>query len=86
MRIAATLIAVAVLGAAAAVPGVSNAAAPTVPKAPTAPSSVSPTNDTSAVKPSLKGCNQQADAKNLTGKDRATFVKDCEAGKLQPDS
>jgi hypothetical protein len=31
--------------------------------------------------PSLKVCNKQADAKQLTGSARAQFVKDCHAGK-----
>jgi len=31
--------------------------------------------------PSLKACNQKADAKKLTGPARAQFVKDCRAGK-----
>jgi hypothetical protein len=30
---------------------------------------------------SLKACNKQADAKNLTGPQRATFVKNCRGGK-----
>ena len=30
--------------------------------------------------PSLKVCNKQADAKQLTGPSRAQFVKDCRAG------
>ena len=30
---------------------------------------------------SLKACNKQADAKNLTGPQRATFVKSCRGGK-----
>ena len=31
--------------------------------------------------PSLKVCNKQADAKQLSGEARAQFVKDCHAGK-----
>jgi hypothetical protein len=31
--------------------------------------------------PSLKVCNKQADAKQLTGDARAQFVRDCHAGK-----
>jgi hypothetical protein len=31
--------------------------------------------------PSLKVCNKQADAKQLTGEARTQFVKDCHAGK-----
>ena len=30
---------------------------------------------------SLKACNKQADAKNLTGQQRSTFVKNCRGGK-----
>lgn len=32
---------------------------------------------------SLKACNKQADAKNLTGRQRSTFVKSCRGGKPQ---
>ena len=38
-----------------------------------------------ASQPTLKSCNRQADAKSLTGKERATFVKDCQAGKTPPE-
>jgi hypothetical protein len=31
--------------------------------------------------PSLKVCNKQADAKQLTGEARSQFVKDCHAGR-----
>ena len=31
--------------------------------------------------PTLKVCNKQADARQLTGAARAQFVKDCRAGK-----
>jgi psiF repeat-containing protein len=31
--------------------------------------------------PSLKACNKQADAKHLTGPQRASFVKSCRGGK-----
>ena len=31
--------------------------------------------------PSLKACNQQADAKKLTGAARSQFVKECRGGK-----
>jgi hypothetical protein len=31
--------------------------------------------------PSLKTCNKQADARKLTGSERAHFVVDCRAGK-----
>jgi hypothetical protein len=37
------------------------------------------------VKPmSLKACNKQADAKSLTGAQRATFVKTCRGGAKSP--
>ncbi len=36
--------------------------------------------------PSLKSCNKEADAKGLTGKERAAFVKDCLSGKSSPKS
>jgi psiF repeat-containing protein len=31
--------------------------------------------------PSLKACNKQADARKLTGQERAHFVVECNAGK-----
>jgi hypothetical protein len=31
--------------------------------------------------PSLKACNQRADAKKLSGKERSQFVQACQAGK-----
>jgi hypothetical protein len=33
--------------------------------------------------PSLKSCNREATAKQLSGKQREQFVKDCTAGKTQ---
>jgi hypothetical protein len=33
--------------------------------------------------PSLKSCNRDANAKQLSGKQREQFVKDCTAGKTQ---
>jgi hypothetical protein len=94
MKIRTTLIAVALLGSAAGLTGIASATptppaavpapapATTAPMAPKAPSS----SDTTAPKtPSLKDCNKQAEARNLTGKDRATFVKSCQAGKTDPD-
>jgi len=44
--------------------------------APTAPSATPVTKHAS-----LKACNKQADEKKLAGKERASFVKDCKAGK-----
>jgi len=58
--------------AAIAVVGCNLAAAGDPPAAPTA---------TPVKHPSLKVCNKQADAKQLTGDARAQFVKDCHAGK-----
>ena len=58
--------------AAIAVLGCGSAAAADPPAAPTA---------TPVKHPSLKVCNKQADAKQLTGETRAQFVKDCHAGK-----
>lgn len=54
---------------------VSGAAAVASPAAPAAPTA------TPVKHPSLKVCNKQADAKKLTGPDRARFVKDCRGGK-----
>jgi hypothetical protein len=58
---------------------VNDARAPLAPKAPSA------SNTTAPKTPSLKECNKQADAKDLTGKDRASFVRACEAGKSNPN-
>ena len=53
--------------------GAANAADP-----PAAPSA------TPVKRPSLKVCNKQADAKELTGPARAEFVRDCRTGKPRP--
>jgi hypothetical protein len=58
--------------AAIAIVGCRLAAAVDQPAAPTA---------TPVKHPSLKVCNKQADAKQLTGDARTQFVKDCHAGK-----
>ncbi len=58
--------------AAIAIVGCGMAAAADQPAAPTA---------TPVKRPSLKVCNKQADAKQLTGDARTQFVKDCHAGK-----
>jgi hypothetical protein len=58
--------------AAIAIVGCGIAAAADQPAAPTA---------TPVKHPSLKVCNKQADAKQLTGDARSQFVKDCHAGK-----
>jgi hypothetical protein len=65
MKIATVLAAIAVVGC-----GI--AAAADQPAAPSA---------TPVKHPSLKVCNKQADAKQLTGDSRSQFVKDCHAGK-----
>ena len=36
--------------------------------------------------PSLKTCNQRADTRKLSGKDRSHFVQACQAGKLDGGS
>ena len=58
--------------AAIAIVGCGMAAAADQPAAPTA---------TPVKHPSLKVCNKQADAKQLTGDARSQYVKDCHAGK-----
>ena len=58
--------------AAIAIVGCGIAAAADQPAAPSA---------TPVKHPSLKVCNKQADAKQLTGDARSQFVKDCHAGK-----
>ena len=65
MRTATVLAAIAIVGCGVAV-------AAEQPAAPTA---------TPVKHPSLKVCNKQADAKQLTGDARTQFVKDCHAGK-----
>jgi hypothetical protein len=65
MKIVTALLASAIVGCGAAV-----AADP-----PAAPSA------TPVKQPSLKVCNKQADAKQLTGPARSQFVKDCRSGK-----
>ncbi len=35
-------------------------------------------------RPTLKSCNREANAKQLSGKQREQFVKDCTAGKTPP--
>ena len=86
MKIA-SLIGVALLGCGAAFAGTTTptaapapAQAPMAPKAPGTPATPTPI----ARQGSLKACNQEADAKSLTGKERSAFVKDCQAGKT-PD-
>ena len=68
-------------GIAAAAPPVTAPTAPTVPMAPRAPSASAPTETPVATQPTLKVCNRQADARSLTGKERATFVRECQAGR-----
>lgn len=52
-------------------------AADTAPPATTA----TPSGASATPVKSLKACNKQADAKNLTGAQRASFVKTCRGGK-----
>jgi hypothetical protein len=56
----------------AAILGCGAAAASDTPAAPSA---------TPIKHPTLKSCNQQATARKLTGKQRADFVRNCQAGK-----
>jgi len=63
--------------AALAIVGAGLAVAAGQPAAPTA---------TPVKHPSLKVCNKQADAKQLTGDARSQFVKDCHAGKTSGKS
>ena len=63
--------------AAIAIVGCGIAAAADQPAAPTA---------TPLKHPSLKVCNKQADAKQLTGDARSQYVKDCHAGKTSARS
>ena len=60
-----------------AIVGCGIAAAADQPAAPTA---------TPVKHPSLKVCNKQADAKQLTGDTRSQYVKDCHAGKTSGKS
>jgi hypothetical protein len=75
MRITAALV-VAVLGCGTAF----SAAAAESPR-PTTTATPSGASATPVKHSSLKACNKQADAKGLTGQQRATFVKSCRAGK-----
>ena len=63
--------------AAIAIVGCGSAVAADQPAAPTA---------TPVKHPSLKVCNKQADAKQLTGDARSQYVKDCHAGKTSGKS
>ncbi len=76
MKITVALAVVAVLGGSVAVAG-----APSRPTTTATPSGASAT----PVKKqnSLKACNKRADAKGLTGPQRAAFVKNCRNGKPQ---
>ena len=58
--------------AVAAIVGCGGAVASDVPAAPSA---------TPIKHPTLKSCNREATARKLTGKQRAEFVKSCQAGK-----
>ena len=70
MKIVSALAAIAIVGC-----GIAAAADP-----PAVPSA------TPVKHPSLKVCNKQADAKQLTGETRTQFVKDCHAGKTSGKS
>jgi hypothetical protein len=88
MNITTALVAVALLGCGAAFAGTTPTAAPAPAQAPMAPKAPgTPATPTPVAKQgSLKACNQEADEKSLTGKERATFVKDCRAGKTTPEN
>ena len=78
MKITAALAAVAVLGCGAAFATDQPATTTTA-----TPSGASAT----PVKPmSLKACNKQADAKNLSGAQRSTFVKACRGNSPKPQN
>jgi hypothetical protein len=57
------------------------ALAATDPPRPTTTATSSGASATPVKHTSLKACNKQADAKNLTGPQRAAFVKSCRGGK-----
>ena len=93
MKLTVALLAVMLAPGATVMPGIAAAApqesapmAPKVPMAPRAPSMPSEIDTQVASQPTLKSCNRQADAKSLTGKERATFVKDCRAGRIPPQA
>lgn len=73
MRITAALAIITVLGCGAAF--ATDNPRPTTTATPSG-ASATPVKHTS-----LKACNKQADAKNLTGPQRAAFVKNCRIGK-----
>ena len=73
MRILVALTAVAVLGGGTAL----GADTPH----PTTTATPSGAKATPVKQNSLKACNKRADAKNLTGPQRSTFVKNCRGGK-----
>jgi hypothetical protein len=73
MRFTAALVGITVLGCGVAF--ATDTPRPTTTATPSG-ASVTPVKHTS-----LKACNKQADAKSLTGPQRATFVKNCRGGK-----
>ncbi|HEY6926272.1 MAG TPA: PsiF family protein [Steroidobacteraceae bacterium] len=73
MRITAALIFIAALGCGTAF--ATDNPRPTITATPSG-ASATPVKHTS-----LKACNKQADARKLTGPERATFVKSCRGGK-----
>ena len=76
MKITAALAAVAILACGAAY----------ATDSPTTTTTATPSGASATpVKPmSLKACNKQADAKNLTGAQRSIFVKNCRGGPKAP--
>jgi psiF repeat len=73
MRIIAALVALTVLSC--------GAAFATDNPHPTTTATPSGASATPVKRTSLKACNKQADAKSLTGPQRASFVKNCRGGK-----
>jgi cytochrome c5 len=51
------------------------------PTTPGSPGGSSPTPGTKSNDSTAQACNQQAEAKKLTGQDKEKWVKDCKAGK-----
>jgi hypothetical protein len=76
MRIAVALAVVALFGSSSAL--ATDAPRPTTTATPSA-ARATPVNKQN----SLKACNKRADAKSLTGPQRAAFVKTCRLGKPQ---
>jgi hypothetical protein len=73
MRVTAALVVITVLGC--------SAAFATDSPRPTTTATPSGARATPVKHASLKACNKQADARSLTGPQRASFVKSCRGGK-----